>query len=359
MLLLSLLISSCAGLPEQIAAEFEAEAHAAPSHYGPLALPADAPGRQRPDAHSPADPVVEQPDALLHGGLPLSSGQIIVSERANAGSLFVSLAAEQFRPFIHAGVIVIEEGKPYVYDEFGSMRPALTGPPTDGMRGSVRRVPLKAFLRSVRIAAIYDVPAGVDAGAVAEFARVSRAARKPFDPYFDARSSDRLYCTEFVARALEAGGATAIRETPLRDNASYAVVLAWLKIRAPGLILAGDLVSGEPVALLSRRYSPAQIAAYFELKRELHRRYSADQRLANVFEWSRMTGLHLRPRVREYLDEGIRRAAAGKDLTREETAAYARQLAADMLGPLPDRTAATIVSPDPHDDPRTSRTGSP
>ena len=82
------------------------------------------------------------------GEVPYQTGQIILIERPGAVSLFLSLMAERFAPYIHAGVIVVDDGTPYVYEAFGFLMPRMSGSPTDGMRGGVRRVTLASFLNA-------------------------------------------------------------------------------------------------------------------------------------------------------------------------------------------------------------------
>jgi hypothetical protein len=142
-----------------------------------------------------------------------------------------------------------------------------------------------------------------------------------FDDVFDGRDARRMYCVEFVARALQSASARPIEPVPLSTNPSMRVLLDWLQIEASDLWLAGALLDdSRRVLLLDSGRSPARIARYFARKRELHRRFTADQRLGAVFEWRR--GLRIRPRVREYL------FAADE----EEAGALADR----MLGPLPE-----------------------
>ena len=223
-------------------------------------------------------------------------------ERPGATSLLLSLMANRYERFIHAGLVVFDDGEPYVYEAMGVFKPHLTGRPTRGMGGGVRRVTLAEFLARDGIAALYEPDDAVDRRVAAGFARTHRAARTPFDDVFDARDVRRFYCVEFVARALEAGGATPVAGVPLSSNRSMRVALDWLEIDSPKILLAGELLDeNRRVLLADRRRTRHQIEAYFERKRELHRRFTADQRLGNAFEWG-VLGLRLRPKVREFLD---------------------------------------------------------
>jgi hypothetical protein len=54
------------------------------------------------------------------------------------------------------------------------------------------------------------------------------------------------------------------------------------------------------VALISHEYSLEQLTAYFSAKQELHRRFTEDQKLGNVWQWT-WHGLALQPNVAAFL----------------------------------------------------------
>ena len=241
----------------------------------------------------------------LWRGLPVETGQIIVNEHPGAMSLFLSLSAQRFAPYIHAGIVVVEEGEPYVYEAMGAILPLPWRNPNAGMGGGVRRVKLESFLLRGGVVAIYSPGPGVDREALAGFARARERERKPFDGRYDASDPTKYYCVEFVARALEAAGGAPIRATPATRNPSVRVALRWVEIEAPEFLLAGDLVAEERrVALVSRRLTAHEIARYFELKRELHRRFTDDQRVGNVMSW-RHQRLRLRPGIDRFYEVGV------------------------------------------------------
>ncbi|MGH8186021.1 MAG: hypothetical protein ACREUC_05625 [Steroidobacteraceae bacterium] len=244
----------------------------------------------------------EGPAEVQFHGVGLQSGQLILSDAGAPDSLLLSLAGERYSPFGHAGIISIEGGKAYVYEGYATLRPFTTGPPTDAMRGHIRRVTIEDYIRRQRVTAIYDPPVGVDKAAVAAYARARHVDRTEFDPYFDWRDHTRLYCTEFAALALHAGGRPLPALVRLRDNASLSVAFDWLKLSAPEIVTATSLADGaERVALISRRYDRDEIHAYFAARHELHRRFTADQKLGNVWFWS-WRGLRLRPQVAAFLE---------------------------------------------------------
>jgi hypothetical protein len=80
------------------------------------------------------------------------------------------------------------------------------------------------------------------------------------------------------------------------------VALDWLKVQAPAIVTAGSLTEGaERVALISERLSAREVEAYFAAKRELHRRFTDDQKLGNIWVWS-WRGLQLRPQIEAFLE---------------------------------------------------------
>lgn len=245
------------------------------------------------------------PLATTWGGLPLETGQIIVTEHPGATSLFLSLTARDYHPFLHIGIIVIEADRPFVYEAMGATLPLPWARPNAHVGGGVQRVALNGFLERGGIIAIYEPPASVDRRTLAEFARARWREKFPFDALYDASDPSKYYCVEFVVRALEAAGAAAMRATPITLNPSMQVALKWLDIRSPELLMAGAVIAHERrVALINRGLSESQIERYFLLKRELHRRFTLDQRLGNVMFWRRQQ-LRLRPRVEEFFEFGI------------------------------------------------------
>ena len=101
----------------------------------------------------------------------------------------------------------------------------------------------------------------------------------------------------------------------------------WLQIDTDGFWLAGELIAGlEPVATLSRTLTPAQLEARFAFREEVHRRFSAEQPLGNVFRWSAL-GLSLRPHIKAAYQDAVTAAEATFDRTEFE------QIVNDRLGP--------------------------
>ena len=112
------------------------------------------------------------------------------------------------------------------------------------------------------------------------------------------------------------------------------MIADWLQLRADSLIPAGTLVEhSERVALISKRHSPAQFSAWFSLQQELHRRFTADQKVGNVLSFSTFTGLRFQPPVHEVIRSVDRAARDWDNLTEAEIDARVRQIATERLGP--------------------------
>ncbi|MGD2112475.1 MAG: YiiX/YebB-like N1pC/P60 family cysteine hydrolase [Gammaproteobacteria bacterium] len=267
--------------------------------------------------------------------LELRSGQVVVTDSGGPAALFFALFAADYSPFVHAGILVMEEDEPFVYETYGRIRPRFGRRPTDLIRGRVQRSPLAEFVRRGKYVEIYELPPGVDAGRVTAYARAQHDGGTPFDPYFRSDEHDALYCTELVALALDAGGWQAPAQTPFPENPSLTRVRHWLGITGHGTVQARQLIAPERlVASLSVLREPERFQVYIELKRELHRRFTADQKLGNLFEWDGRRLLFRRP-VQEYLMQGVEMYRGREVPPQAEVRREVRALAVRMFGPAP------------------------
>ena len=303
-------LAGCVTLPDRVAFELRAPAEHEQHAFGG--------GTAR--AMTRAQPKQER-RGFDASTLLLAHGQIIVSETGGAMSLFYSLFAADYAPWVHAGIVAIEEGEAVVYETVGSFFPVPGFVPTDTVTGAVRRVSVDRFARGKRIVGVYALPVHTDPDRLVAFAREHYRRGTLFDPYFDTDDVSALYCTEFVAMALAAAGATSITPTPIRDNESLATARDWLHLRSRSVYLAGRLIeSTREMARWSADLSPAQIEAYFAIKRELHRRFDAQARLGHVFRWNGFA-LSLREDVQRFVDAAL---AAADEPSLDSRAVLAR-----------------------------------
>jgi hypothetical protein len=270
-------------------------------------------------------------------GIPVRDGQLVVSEQGSPLGLLMALLVDDAAPWIHAGIISIEDGVPWLYESNGQLHPAWSGPPTATVSGGMRRMTLEWFVANQTWIAIYDPPAGADPAKIVAFARQSHAQHIPFDAYFDLGDASRMYCTEFVALALASADAPPVRSAALSPNRSIRVIADWLQLRADKVIPAGALIEhGERVALISKGHSPAQTSAWFALRQELHRRFTPDQKVGNVLSFSPFSGLDFQPPVRDLI-RSVDVAARDWDKLRDaEIDARVRRIAGERLGPYPE-----------------------
>lgn len=282
----------------------------------------------------PATADAATPDSVDFHGIAVRSGQLVLSEQGSPLGLLMSLLITDASPWIHAGIIAIEDGVPYVYESNGQIGPTWSNPPTAAVRGSVRRLSLEWFVANQTYIAIYAPPAGTDPARIVKFAREAHARHVPFDAWFDLSDPSRMYCTEFVALALVAADGPPVRTSPMNPNPSIRVLADWLELRADTIIPAGSLVKhSERVALISKRHSPAQFRAYLALQRELHRRFTPDQKVGNVLSFSTFSGLEFQTPVRDLIRAVDRAARDWETLDEAEIDAHVRQLAGEILGP--------------------------
>ena len=80
-------------------------------------------------------------------GLPLRSGQIILTESPDATSFAFALIPEKFYSFTHAGVIAMEDGEAFVYEASGELATIpLHSRLLDNVSGAVHRRPLFEYV---------------------------------------------------------------------------------------------------------------------------------------------------------------------------------------------------------------------
>lgn len=260
--------------------------------------------------------------------LPVRSGQVIVSEAGSPISFLMNLMAEEFKPYGHAGVIIVEPDGIFVYEAFSFLNLRIWEPPTHRLRGNIRRVPLIEFLQRGTVAALYQHDVR-KLDAIAAFVTEAFEARLAFDGLFDYRTDSSVYCSEFVAAALVAAGLAETLPTPRTNNPSLNRTMDWLDLDTPGFILAADLLANASrVALFSKRYSRAQVEAHFAFEREMHRRFKEDQSLGNIFRWT-ASGPRYRPHLAELRDNLL----ADADMADKVDDWVAQEMAAAISGP--------------------------
>ncbi len=336
-------LAGCVTLPDNVAFELRPPEAAERQSFGHDVAAGTAP--------SPRSVERRELDARE---LPLGHGQIIVSEVGGPMSLFYSLFAVDYAPWVHAGIVAIEDGKAVVYEANGNFFPIPGLPPTTTISGAVRRVGVERFLRGNQVVGLYALPLPADAERLVAYAREQHRLGTPFDPYFDSDDAAALYCTELVARGLAAAGVASVPATALHEqNPSLAVARDWLRLRSHGVYLAGRLVeAGVEVGRWSPELSRSQIEAYFAAKRELHRRFDDSARLGHVFRWTGRA-MRLREPVQRFIDDALALAVA-EGIVGSDVAAGVERLARARFDAIDDVGGIVMIAATPRSVPQPS-----
>jgi hypothetical protein len=332
----SLWLAGCITLPPQIKADIQAPDPAEPNAYARASSATDA-------AFPLPAATRDKPRTIDAQALPLESGQIVVRDDGDVISLFVSLFAQAYVPWSHVGLVSVENGETVIYDMTFLVLPIPGIAPTRTSSGGIRRVTLEAFADGQQVVGVYAPPPEVDVVKMLAFARHHYEQETPFDPYFDSSDTKQLYCSEFIALALEAGGSGPQRQIAMRNNRSYALVRDWMNVRATHLFLPGQFADpARQVALWSPHLTPAQIEAFFEIRRELTRRFDEHTRLGHLFRWT--GNLHLRADPRRFMEAAL---AAVKSFTgdAESVRQTVRRMADDFFVSSPRTPRAVATQP--------------
>jgi hypothetical protein len=269
-----------------------------------------------------------------HLGLPLKTGMLVLSEAPGPYSILFSLGPVRFYPFTHVAVLVIEDGKPFVYDTSGEYRPGFATRPADGIEGGPRRTPFMDYVNPQLYVELQDPPDGVDPEKVAAFVKERYREGTPFDAHFDHTNTDRYFCTEMAEYALRAGGRAPQPLIHVREQPSLQMFLTWFGVAKDLSWPAG--VYHDPskfVGALGQVRSRSEARAYFAAKRELYRRFSDDQKLGNVFTIKGVADIDLRQEILLFLERARARFRVTREApSEEEIQAYVRTIADEMFG---------------------------
>ncbi len=264
------------------------------------------------------------------------NAQIILTESGGPISALLALIPDEFYPFSHSGIIAVEDGKAYVYEARGAYKMGTGRPAADWFKkeSGIRRTSLKQYVEREGYAVVYDPPPGVDAKQVIAFAQQRYQAGTPFDPYFDFRTGNRLYCAEFVSDALRTGGWKGMSPVPNRSNPSLQAVLNWWGIKAKSTLPVGSLVSGLHKAKeLGDQGARTNAIVFNAFKKEIYRRFTPNQKLGNIFKFD--GDLEFRPAVRKLLvNAEVTLEPHAPALTLDLANSRVKALATRMFGPL-------------------------
>lgn len=285
-----------------------------------------------------------------YNGLPIKSGQIVLTESPDATSYVFVLIPKKFYAFTHAAIISVEDGEPWVYDVTGEVK---TFPfkkrLMDNVTGKMYRRRLFEYVAPNLYAEIYDPPAPADGEKIAAYVRGKYKEGVEFDSYFDFHDHTKLFCSELVAMAIEHAGGPPITPEPSNPNPSIVEGMKWLGVPPGEALPAGRF--GEPsryVGALGQFPSRTSAWSYFEAKHELHRRFTMDQRMGFMLSIDDNGRVDVRPEISAFT------ARAGhlfdSDPNPPEPGdprieAAVRKLATEMFGPFPADNASVAIHP--------------
>jgi hypothetical protein len=281
------------------------------------------------------------PGTPTYLGMPLRTGQLVLTEAPGAYSFAFELIPEKFYPFTHVAIVAIENGEPIVYDVTGEYK--ATGLHTKllaNVHGGMRRTPFYEYVTPNLYAEIYDPPAGADGEKIAAFARQKFTEAVEFDAFFQYEDHSKLFCTELVNLAIMNAGGKPVSLVPARENASLKLALQWLDVPHSYVLPAGLYKDDSRyVGALGQFTSRTAAYSYFEAKREISRRFTPDQRLGFLFEMHSTGDISTRPELDGFVDRATHLfdQSNEKDLPPPgdpRITAAVRKLADAMLGPM-------------------------
>lgn len=305
-------------------------------------------GNMRPIAVNVLDKRVDAEHPATYNGIALRSGQLILTESPDATSYAFFLIPEHFYPFTHIAILSIEDGEPWVYDVTGSVATIpLKKRLLDNVSGHVYRRKFFEYVAANLYAEIYDPPPDAKPESVAAFAKRKFQEGVKFDTRFDSKDNSTLYCSEMVSLAIRSAGGTPPALERSNSNESITKAMSWLGVPRGEALPAGAFMAPERyVASLGQFSNRTAAWAYFEAKREIFRRFSADQRLGFVLALSNNGELSVRPHISEFAWESARLFEGQKDQPGPgdpRIAAAVRSLADKVFGPFPAPPAAGPV----------------
>lgn len=326
---LSLALAGCATLPAPLATELRvADAERA---SGPFRLREPLPAVVA--APAPVGALGRAPQASQ-----LVSGLVLVWSSPGASGLFVGLFSEPYLPWTHIGLVSVEPDGVFVYDTNAGLSLTAEGPATGHEGHSVQRIPYERYVDSDFIYGLYALPPEVHVGRLLDHVRGQYARHTPFDARFDSTDASELYCSELMAQAWAAAGATPLTPVPARRHRSYDLVRRLLRIPDAGFFMPDQFVDPtRELALWGRRHTPAQIHALFAARRELALRLAPETPLGHLIGWrdtatSLPEALNLRDAPQRFIDLALAQGRA--DDHPNQIRARVAALALRLFGPV-------------------------
>jgi len=268
---------------------------------------------------------------LNYHGIPLRSGQILVSSKDTGLNLFLTLTDEAFHPFAHAGIISIENNRPYLYHATADLKLLYQGTLTEKTRGTIERLPLSEYLNKTTVSAIYSHASAKQEQLMADFAIKAHKQKLPYDAFFDETDRSKVYCSEFIVAAIESSGGLPVKLRKRRQHPSINAIYEGLAIKTNHHYFANDLIThANRIGLFSKTLNKEQISIYFELRKEIHRRFTDDQKAGNIIQWTGF-GLEQREPIKLFIKKGLSKDFRDRQAS-ESLTEWVAALANDVFG---------------------------
>lgn len=245
---------------------------------------------------------VDDTHKATYNGLALKTGQLVLTESPDTTSYAFVLIPKRFHPFTHVAVIVVENGEPFVYDITGSIKTIpIRSRMMDNVTGKMYRRPFFEYVAPNLYAEVYDPPPGADPEKVGAFVKQKYAEGVEFDGHFDFGDHTKMFCTELVELAIRHAGGAPSELEPSNPNPSIAASMEWLGV-PPGVALPAGRYADPSryVGALGQFPTRTSAWAYFEAKRELHRRFTTDQRIGFLLSVDNNGRIDVRPEITNF-----------------------------------------------------------
>jgi len=128
----------------------------------------------------------------------LRSGDVIVRTGSGPGSELMALMNTKNKTYSHCGLVIIENGNPFVYHCIGG---------EENPNATMRRDSAALFLSAAHSLGFGIIRYDLSSQQLQRLAHIVNSfySKHPkFDLCFDLKSNDRLYCSEFVYKAINA-----------------------------------------------------------------------------------------------------------------------------------------------------------
>ncbi len=126
----------------------------------------------------------------------LRSGDLVLRRGADVTSYMFSYTNQKDKSYSHCGIVIIENGYPFVYHSIGG---------EDNPNGRLRRDSASFFFSPANNLSLgiarFDMP-DTSVSHLRQIVRQFYKEGRKFDTNFDLNTNDRLYCSEFVYKAV-------------------------------------------------------------------------------------------------------------------------------------------------------------